>query len=108
MDRARTMYFLCGIDGKYLYNVSETRVGSFEPDHHNGAYLERSPGKGKQITALYGPDLLKAKLFQSRDKAEFYMHRYSVLRFCSVFKVSAAKMREMQEMRHQLNNEPPA
>lgn len=108
MEEARTMYCLCGIDGKYLYEVVSERIGNFMPDQHNGAYLERSPGKGKQITALYGPDLLKAKVFQSRDKAEFYMHRYSVLRFCSIFKVSAAKMQEIREMRDQLNNEPPA
>lgn len=102
MEKARTMYCLCGIDGKYLYTVTETRVGSFEPDHHNGAYLERSPGKGKQITALYGPDAEKAKLFQSRALAQEYMDKYSVLRFCSIFKRSAA------EMRDQLNRKPPA
>lgn len=101
MEKARTMYCLCGIDGKYLYEVVSERIGNFMPDQHNGAYLERSPGKGKQITAIYGPDFKQAKLWQSRDQALLFMKRYSVLRFCSIVTLSAAKVREMLV---QLNN----
>lgn len=101
MNKARTMYVICGIDGAYLYTVTETKYGEFIPDNHGGAKVHRKAGKGSDITAEYGRDPKKAKYFQNKDLAMECMKKYSVLRFCSVCKVSAAKMREILQQEDQ-------
>lgn len=93
--KARTMYVICGIDGTYLYQVVETKYGIFIPDNHGGAKVHRKAGKGNDVTAEYGRDLKKAKLFQNKELAANFLNKYPVLRFCSIFKVSAAKMKEI-------------
>lgn len=99
--KARTMYVICGIDGTYLYQVVETKYGVFVPDNHGGAKVHRKAGKGNDVTAEYGRDPAKAKYFQNKDLAREYMKKYPVLRFCSIFKVSAAKMREILQQEDQ-------
>lgn len=95
ISKAKTMYVICGIDGTYLYQVVETKYGLFIPDNHGGAKVHRKAGKGNDVTAEYGRDLKKAKLFQNKELAANFLNKYPVLRFCSIFKVSAAKMKEI-------------
>lgn len=84
MSKERTLYVITGIDGAYLYKVTQSKSGVWLPDLHNSAHLERESGKGGIITAEYGRDPEKAKTFQSRKLAENYMKKYPVLRFCSI------------------------
>ena len=100
-SKARTMYVICGIDGTYLYQVIETKYGVFMPDNHGGAKVHRKAGKGNDITAEYGRDLKKAKLFSEQKLAANFLNKYPVLRFCSICKVSAAKMKEILQQEDQ-------
>lgn len=98
MARSRTMYAITGVHGLYLYQITETRYGQFEPDNHGGAKVRRKPGRGNDITAEYGPDLTRAKMFSDKKTASEFLGKYSVLRFCSVITLSAAQMREIRQM----------
>ena len=84
MSKERTLYVITGIDGAYLYNVTQSKPGRWMPDMHDSAHLERESGKGGIVTAEYGRDPERAKTFQSRKLAEAYMKKYPVLRFCSI------------------------
>lgn len=95
--KARTMYCIRHCDGAYLYQVVETPLGNFEPDHHSGATLKRKNRKGQCVTAEYGPDAEKAMLFWTKAAAQEFIDGYKVLRFCSIGKRSAAEIRAQQK-----------